>query len=566
MSKEMTKENINITNYLNYIDAISKGDEEITIFDLYRHHKAINYAINYNLDEEQKESLKTKLVDIYKIDNNQSLSAIINILTEKSINNLADKGYIASIFDIEQTILYAPDLVIKVIDIAKKDSFDIEKYIQQGANEESINFTFDNLTTSKKITKDLLKVLINKGYVPNKDVISELLNQKLDDNVISKINYLVFLGIKFDIKIPTDLLDEIEARIFADDNLIENYTKYEQFLMNIQYIIKEDLLDDLIEKIVTRDNIKELSLITFEKIYKEFIKQATLDADSIEELYLKSIIDLYKLDCIINSEYMHNEWLKTRFINKLLQENNPIYNEIIYDYIGIHENLVAYKHIYFDNIDDIKNKIVTFIKCCIDKDIYVEFKNNIATQLFKILKETYIDEELNFSGEIYINNKDFQHVVQMLGNNRSIKRLILNKQAIGDDGTKYLAEMLKINNTIKEIDLSQNNIKSDGIQCLVEMLKINNTIKEIDLWGNNLSNVDVIKLDKACVGKNIKINFVNKQILIFKDNQNLLFRLYQYGRENNNFSDDITNEPPHKKQKTWVETIDEQDIQSQREK
>ena len=63
--------------------------------------------------------------------------------------------------------------------------------------------------------------------------------------------------------------------------------------------------------------------------------------------------------------------------------------------------------------------------------------------------------------------------------------LILENNAIGDQGTEYLADALKINQTLKMLNISSNDISKQGADYITGVLLLNKTLTTLILEKNS---------------------------------------------------------------------------------
>jgi hypothetical protein len=480
MSKE---QNENIKSFTYYVDKISSGEnKEATILDLASAYAGINYHINHHLNDDEKADLQKSLAEKYKLENQSSLSDITYNITDQAIDKAIANNYQITFKDIDNAITLLPEnLVMKVIAATNSEYLKIENYLDnKDIDKEEITEIYQNITLNNACTTEILTSLIDKGFSVPKDSIVKLMNQKMDDVVYGKINYLLSLNIEYSKDFAKDLINDIEKEIFKDqENIIANYAKYEDVLLKIKYKLKIDLLDDFKTQISKIEDVKALAQDVLKQKIKEFnvYKEEEKDAH-----YLNIILDLHHLDIITNSN--ENNTLKSQFINQVKYYDVTKYNDLVN---GIKNNNTITEI-------DLKNNNIG---------------NNGAKALADALKVNNIITKL----ELWDNNIGIEGAIAiagMLEKNTTITKLELWDNNIGDDGAKALAKALEKNKTITELDLWGNNIKDDGAIAIAGMLEKNNTITKLDLWGNNIGADGVIELGRACAGKkNITVNFLN---------------------------------------------------------
>merc|ERR1712238_390321 len=72
--------------------------------------------------------------------------------------------------------------------------------------------------------------------------------------------------------------------------------------------------------------------------------------------------------------------------------------------------------------------------------------------------------------------------------NKTLNKLNISYNYIGEEGGKALAEMLMTNNTLNTLNIRNSNIGTEGGKALVKMLETNTTLKTLYLSGNDIRN------------------------------------------------------------------------------
>ncbi len=97
-----------------------------------------------------------------------------------------------------------------------------------------------------------------------------------------------------------------------------------------------------------------------------------------------------------------------------------------------------------------------------------------------------------------------------LWENKSLQRLTLNWNKVGDDGAKLLAKaLLQKKNALEELDLSNCDIGDAGTQAIMAALRTNRRLVRLDLANNRITNAS-----SAAVVQMLKENAVVKLLLI----------------------------------------------------
>jgi len=91
------------------------------------------------------------------------------------------------------------------------------------------------------------------------------------------------------------------------------------------------------------------------------------------------------------------------------------------------------------------------------------------------------------------------HVANMLAANKTLTRLSIGSNYIGDLGLALIANALKQNATLQTLRISCNGITSAGmIQHLVPVLVINKTLTDLSVTENNIGNKGFLALANVC--------------------------------------------------------------------
>jgi NLR family CARD domain-containing protein 3 len=86
-----------------------------------------------------------------------------------------------------------------------------------------------------------------------------------------------------------------------------------------------------------------------------------------------------------------------------------------------------------------------------------------------------------------ITHDGIKQLATVLQDNETLRTLILDTNAAGDEGAAVLAELLAAKpGNIKTLSLSGNSIGDAGAKALAEMLKVNTTLEELELNGNSI--------------------------------------------------------------------------------
>jgi hypothetical protein len=135
------------------------------------------------------------------------------------------------------------------------------------------------------------------------------------------------------------------------------------------------------------------------------------------------------------------------------------------------------------------------------------------------------DEESNryliqMQDEVYMDYTDctidINKLAEAIGKNRTVKRLKLVGNKIGDENVEVIGKALQTNKTIRNISLCKNNFTSDGSAKLVEYLTSNYSLIIITLCCKNIvsvstqENIDrLTKLNATGRGEASKLIFLS---------------------------------------------------------
>ena len=104
-------------------------------------------------------------------------------------------------------------------------------------------------------------------------------------------------------------------------------------------------------------------------------------------------------------------------------------------------------------------------------------------------------------------------ISSQLFNNTTLKRLVITRGSINDDGVITLVQSLKYNKSITDLYLYSNpDITSASAQSLAELLLHNNTLEDLWLWGTNIDTNGVLVLVETLkTNKGLRVLRLDKQ-------------------------------------------------------
>jgi Ran GTPase-activating protein (RanGAP) involved in mRNA processing and transport len=101
-------------------------------------------------------------------------------------------------------------------------------------------------------------------------------------------------------------------------------------------------------------------------------------------------------------------------------------------------------------------------------------------------------------------------LAEALKNNTSLKKLNLGYNSIGDTGVEYVVEaLLKSNNTLTKLHLQSNSITEKGAGHLAKMLTINRSIRRLGLDYNSIGDRGVQLLSLALSSNSIEVDHIS---------------------------------------------------------
>ena len=192
MSKEQ-EQNENIKSFTDYVDEISsdKNKEEATIFGLAIVYAGINFDIRKLFKYDEKADLQKSLSKKYKLDNQSSLSEIIDNITGQAIDNFIKNNYQVNVFDIDNAITLLPEkLVMKVIAETNSEYLKIENFLSLKDIDKELNIMNSNNTNKSEININNNISNFNANNV-NSVIFQKITNTTLNNDNKNNVNNVI---------------------------------------------------------------------------------------------------------------------------------------------------------------------------------------------------------------------------------------------------------------------------------------------------------------------------------------------------------------------------------------
>lgn len=133
--------------------------------------------------------------------------------------------------------------------------------------------------------------------------------------------------------------------------------------------------------------------------------------------------------------------------------------------------------------------------------------NHVSDRGTQMLAQAISTDNTNlrvlYLGSNNITNEGAKYLAEMLKTNRTLNRLYLFENTIGDHGVQLLAEALtRHNQSVTHIDFSGNRLENDAtINALINMIKCNHSLKQLRVANCGLSQTSKTRLQEATKSK-----------------------------------------------------------------
>lgn len=112
-------------------------------------------------------------------------------------------------------------------------------------------------------------------------------------------------------------------------------------------------------------------------------------------------------------------------------------------------------------------------------------------------------EELNVNNHKDMDIDKLLLIVNLVEENKHLKRLYMANTLMPDRVCKVLAEAMKHNTTLEELNVESNDITREGFKALLKMLEVNGTLKELKLANQSQQMGQQVEL---AIAKSLKKN------------------------------------------------------------
>lgn len=218
--------------------------------------------------------------------------------------------------------------------------------------------------------------------------------------------------------------------------------------------------------------------------------------DCYDTIIICSIINRSSEKCLTHVDLSWNEFGNhgAHAVARMLESNNTlkflnISNNQIEDNgitgpMGIAAALA--KNTVLTHLNIAKNK---FKEAAAEKIACALKKNSTLTEL--VLSSNAINIQnckgnvasINCHRKLY-EDMDIVVIASLITSNKSLQKLVLSDNSIGDHGARSLAEALRTNKSLQKLILHRNNIGNRGARAFAEALPTNCILKELDLSHN----------------------------------------------------------------------------------
>lgn len=99
-------------------------------------------------------------------------------------------------------------------------------------------------------------------------------------------------------------------------------------------------------------------------------------------------------------------------------------------------------------------------------------------------------------------------IVNLLEKNKSLKKLNLAYNHLGDKGIESIAKALEENKTLKSLNLTGNNISDEGLGYIIKTLEKNKSLIHLNLFANLITDKGA-KLLRECINNLISFDISN---------------------------------------------------------
>ena len=77
-------------------------------------------------------------------------------------------------------------------------------------------------------------------------------------------------------------------------------------------------------------------------------------------------------------------------------------------------------------------------------------------------------------------------ILEMLRSNKSLEKLLIQHNFLGEDGAQQMVEALKLHPEMQYLDISANNIGSQGFLYFQELFQTNHSLRNLHVRKNGI--------------------------------------------------------------------------------
>ncbi|KAG2378177.1 hypothetical protein C9374_008320 [Naegleria lovaniensis] len=253
---------------------------------------------------------------------------------------------------------------------------------------------------------------------------------------------------------------------------------------------------------------------------------------------------IFKKDSVVKKLYLYNNNLQGSNCLRLIF--NPILSSQSIDTNKMTIPPLSKIVILHNNIGDEGVKIVTQVarsiptirdlilkKVGLGEDGLVDFENDkITPSPFSVFMEAVEKSQMQILiiNEIGLKGKDFvDPLIKLIKNNKSIRKIDLSDNRIGDSGVKSVMNALSepISSEggsptypfLSKIDLSNVGLTGDGIRAIIDAVKKNSSLKKVYIYRVEFFFEDpTIEAEVKQLGKVIKSDFIDEDVVTTSNN------------------------------------------------
>lgn len=343
------------------------------------------------------------------------------------------------------------------------------------------------------------KPLIKNNFEIFIEFKTEIHNDYDEDHKISVFikdlfDFIVNLNISnISLRIEYKYISTTHINLLAD-LLRTSGNKIKSFSFNSELVKIEDF-EILSKALASNESIEDLKFPAtnlndekFLSILENFKEKTHLKSLDVSGNYITAT-GIYAL-CKFLEQNKNLEKLKLNK-NLLINEDTNLEESLQYIFVG---SLVECK----------KVKNLEFYTMKLDNN---RENNRNMIKLANYFRESQVIESINFNFSM-MNDRLIEILFNKLGQNGTIKEIVLDKANVSDKAMLDIKIFLCSNKTVEILKLNDNEIYDDGLLQLCEALKENKTLKELEIENNDFKENAFIKFC-SCFEVNTKLAALN---------------------------------------------------------